>query len=475
MAGESYPKSGILNEQVYALHDVMKPIHAQRLFKRYGDQGVSNFQLYRQMGRELPVSNYRWHGHEDNQHHATVTVRTTVGDAGAGNDRTFTIAAADIDTSNRFYVRVGDIVTIPGTDQVQAHVYSIDVTTPADPVVTLKPVSATETIGGLTAADILPITNGAWGAGTGQPESVNTGTVERTFYTQIIKDTSALTGDQFATTEWFQYYDVKGGVKGWYTEGTAYAEYRLAIKMDGALTFGQERTNTTMLVAADATHGAGNAINTTKGLWTWARELGSSLAYTPGAFVIEDFEDIGLYMRTQHINSTVALIDSGVKLSSDINRVARAYFVTDTGSTVLTELEDTYFGGARNVAGVLNFKVINLGDGFKYMIRVNDNLSNPKTFGATGQDIDKKGLILPVTSFKDPSPSGKGGKIDNFGTRYRASRDGSYSRRMEMWDVKGAGGGSGSYVTQYDEANFYFRSEIGMEAYKLNQTVLIEE
>ena len=99
-----------------------------------------------------------------------------------------------------------------------------------------------------------------------------------------------------------------------------------------------------------------------------------------------------------------------------------------------------------------------------------DNWSNPETFGVL--EYDQKGMIMPVSSFKNPviTPGGRN-KVDNFNIRYRASKDG-YSRRFEMWTVGAAGGGL--YVHQVDERKWFWRGEQGLEIYKTNQGVVIE-
>ena len=468
MAGESYPKAGILTSQVFALHDAMEPQHVRKLMKRFGDQGAGALELYRAMGRELPVAADTFYGHEDNKFHRTVEVKTTVADQGVGNPTTFVIAAADVDSANRYYARVGEIFQIPGTDQVQARIQSIDdTTTPSAPAITIAPVNDSQNIGALTAGDKLPIVNASYAAGTDQPDAVTTGTVERQFYTQLFKEEAGLDGDQFATDLWYKTYDAEGGIRGWFTLGTAPAELRLHIKFDGAFTFGQEPGTTVQTEPSTSTYGAGNPIYTTKGAFTWARELGGSDAYTEGVFDIEDMRDWGLYLRTQYVMSSEVLTQVGVRLSNDINSAAKDYFVI--GSADITQITSQHFGGTAEMAGLLNFKVFNLGDGFNHMLKVNDNWSNPETHGATGQDVDKKGLILPVTSFKNP----KTGKMtDNFGSRYRA-KDG-YSRRMEFWSTRGAGGSPNEYVTSVDRADYHFRAEIGFEGYKFNQSLVIE-
>ena len=467
MANEAI--SGILTNQVWSVWDVGKPQVATELMRRFGYQNQGTFDIIRQMGREKAVPGGTFYGYEDNPYHRTVTVKTTVGDPGAGNDATFVIAAADLDASNNFYLREGMVLTIPDTE-VQCRVMSIDVTTPTAPAVTIKPFRSTDNIDSLVGGTELPITSSAFGAGTGQPDGTVVGVSKRTFYTQIFKESVGAEGDMLAQENWFEVYDTGENTIGWFTIGNLRAEYLLAQAIDGAFTLGIERTNSTMVVPSGEA-GAGNNINGTRGFVPHIRANGYTLNYTGGAFDIEDLEDIGTYLRTQYVNSGKVLIMSGVKLSSDINRAAKDYFITDTGSAIMTSIYGGTFGGAPNMAGMLNFKVINLGDGFEYIIFVMDNWSNPTTFAVEDLEFNKKGVIMPVTSFKNPEPGGNGGKVDNFYIRYRAKDN--YSRKFEMWTIGGAGGGQ--YVTAIDRRDWYIRGEMGLEVYKTNQSVIIEE
>jgi len=469
MASNSYDAaSGILTQDVWSLWDVGKPQVISELMARYGMQNQGLFTLLRSMGREMPVSGQSFYGYEDNKIHRSIHVRTTISDPGVGNDAQFVLDSQDLDASNRFYVRVGDVITIPDTE-VNARVYEIDVTTPSAPIVKIRPVSATQNIGVLTAGDALPITTSAFAAGTGQPDGTIVGTVKRTFKTQIIKETVGLEGDQFANEEWYKTY--RGGeVKGWWTTGTMRGDFLMQLKIDGMVTIGVESSNTAMVVPTGE-DGAGNTINTTKGVVPHLRSGGLTQTYTAGSFDLDDLRDMGKYLRSQMVNSGNILIMSGIDLSNDVNDAAKDYFVTDTGSAIMTSVADGMFGGAENMKGIINFKVINMGDGFNYFIYVMDNWSNPETFKLLS--YDKKGVIMPVTSFKNPVLTpGANKKVENFNIRYRASKDG-YSRRFEMWTNGAAGGGT--YIGDVDSRKWYWRSEMGVELYKTNQGIVIEE
>jgi hypothetical protein len=94
--------------------------------------------------------------------------------------------------------------------------------------------------------------------------------------------------------------------------------------------------------------------------------------------------------------------------------------------------------------------------------------NNKKLYGAVGYDAKKMGLFMPINKRKDPV---SGNMVDSVGTRYRAL--GKYSRRMEVWQVNGAG--PGLKVTQFDKNNTYQRCHVGFHARGGNQWVLMED
>jgi len=94
-----------------------------------------------------------------------------------------------------------------------------------------------------------------------------------------------------------------------------------------------------------------------------------------------------------------------------------------------------------------------------------DAWSMPKTWGSTGYDLSKYAVWTPLASFIDPKTNAK---LDNIATRYRAM-DG-YSRRFETWTLAGAG--NGPKVSAIDKTNTYFRSHLGLQAFKVNQMIL---
>lgn len=446
--------SSIYTEKIMSMHDVFKPQHIPQLMSRYGEQFMPMFQLFRSMGKEYPIANDTWCGHEENWYHRTITNKTLSAAGAAGAAVTITLATADHDSNGNTYPRVNDIITIPGT-WVQAIITAKNTSSPTAHTITIKPLLSTQNIPEIAANTVLAITSGAHGAGTGQPAGTVVGTTKRTFTAQIIKETIGAQGSQLVNERWYTILDDNRSVKGYYSPGYSRGDYLMALKMDGAFTWGVVANN----VTETADDGSTVNVKTTRGVFPWVQALGKTFEYTPGSLDIDDLDAVGLYLKSQGLTSGVVMVLAGAKLLNDIDKAVKDY-VDGTG-TDLTRVENVLWKGNREVSLSLNIKIITKG-GITFIFKPMDVWSNPVTFGADGYNLDQYGLIIPLSKFRDPVDKVM---LDNIATRYRAM-DG-YSRRFETWRVAGAGGGQ--YVSAIDAERTYFRAHIGLQMLKVNQ------
>lgn len=463
----TYPTQGILNSQIMSTYDIAKPQYARELSARFGLQYMPFFQRIRAMGREKPVESNVWYGNEENRYHDDIKVLTATpeggaagGDPGAGNISVLVLDSSKLDSNNNFYPRVGDAVSIPGT-YVQAQITDIDVTTPTAPAITIKPFRSTDNIGEIEAGTLISITNGAFADGTGQPNGTRVGTTKRTFYTQIFKETVEATGGQLALEKWYKITDNGKNIDKWYTPGIGRAEYLMALKMDGAFTWG---VNADQLASpADDPNMASETIYTTKGYIPWIKELGETIDISAG-FDTTDLDDAAEYFRGQAVTGGNILTLAGTKFHTSFSNEMKD-FIDNNGTDYLTTVK-TMFKGDGDLAAAFDFHAVKKA-GFTFVLADQPQWSDPKTFGNTGYNMNENAVMIPLSTFKDPK-SGK--MLQNIGTRYRAKGD--YSRRFEMWTVAGAGGGT--YVHDVDKRSMYIRAEVGLEMYKGNQCIFME-
>lgn len=145
--------------------DLHKPEIMNTLFRRFGDQGASYFQLIRSMGFESPVARDTYGHFEDNHIHEVVHVLDIVAQPAVGADIQFTLDPVDLDANNNFYLRTWDILMFP--NEVTGSVTDIDVAIPGAPVITVSPNELTDQLPALTAGEELIITSSAFSEGSG--------------------------------------------------------------------------------------------------------------------------------------------------------------------------------------------------------------------------------------------------------------------------------------------------------------------
>lgn len=458
---DSAAVAGILTEQIASMHDVLKPQAVMELWSRYGDQYYPMFGILGAAGRERPIARDEWFGWEENWYHQNIKTEGDTAEGAAGATVDITLDAAYHDSDGNSYPRVGDIVTLPGSNFDQARIQAKDTTDADAHVLTLKPVKSTVKIPALADGTILSITNGAFAAGTGQPDGAVVGSTKRTFVAQIFKETIGAEGSQLVNEIWYKVTDNNKNVIKWYSPGYAMAEYRLALKIDGAYLWGDETDNITVDAGEK---GAGNTVKTTKGIMRHVKELGKSLEYAEGAFSPLDLDDVGLYLKSQGITAGYAMFWLGARMYNDVENGMSDWLGDKSGGTDYTTAIKNIFGGNSDLAVNIGFRMIKKG-GVTFSLQPMNAWSNPVTFGASGYNLDKYGLITPLNKFVDPKTKKV---LNNIETRYRAYN--GYNRKFETWTVGGAG--KGKLLTEYDEQNIYLRGHHGLQAFKVNQMIM---
>lgn len=311
----SYPADGIMMDKMMSMFDFFKPQYIPELMARHGLQFMPDFQMFRAMGRERPVTQDEWHGYEENWYHRTILTTGTVTDPTAGVNAVITLDSTYHDSQGNSYGRVGEIVTIPVTN-VQAQIIAKDQTSDTAHTFTLKPLRAADNIGAIAPGTTIAITNDAYGPGTGGTTPVHMGMTKRSFQTQIFKEAAGTEGSQLVKDYWFSKMSNDKSIKYWYTEGTGAAEYRMALKMDGAFMWGVNADQLTV-GGSEGDPGYGNKIRTTKGLFPWATELGKGLTYTSGSWVPTDMDQVSLYLTSQGLTSNMCMFMAGSVLTQN--------------------------------------------------------------------------------------------------------------------------------------------------------------
>lgn len=440
--------------------DIHKPERLNTLFRKYGDQGLSAFNLIKSLGFETPVKQDIYGHNEELRIHENFKVNAIVADPGVGNDIAVVLHPDSLDGSNRFYPRLDDNVIFP--NEVTGYVQDIDISTPTAPVLTLRLQDDTDNWGALAAGDFLIIHSGSSSEKAGQPAGAVSGTFYYENECQIIKETIDMSGSEMVRQTWIPIMSNGKSIPSFTFKGLLDIDYRMALKVDGALLFNKRTTNA---AAIDPT--TNNPYQTTEGIIPYTRRVGKVLPYTPGVggFDVDDFDTADRLLDTENSGNYIMNL-LGINLHQTVENSLFEYF-KDTNIIYAKETTNTdLFGGSASLAASVNFKMLTKAER-THMFKRMKNFSYAKTFGTTGYNMRNQGLMLPINKRKDPVTHDQ---VASVGCRYRAL--GQYSRKMEVWDVGGAG--SGLKVTEFDKRSTYQRCHVGAHFRGGNAFILID-
>lgn len=422
------------------------------------------------MGFETPVKGDLYEHHEENRTHETFHVGAAGITAGsAGDSKTVVLEGDDLGTGgafnaplNSFYPRVGNVVTFP--NEVAAAITDIDVSTPTAPIITIEPLNVLKIIPTMAAGDPIIITSMIWAEGSGQPAPALKGTTKYVNEAQIIKEAIQTTGSQLVTETWFTKLSDGQSLNGYWSVGLMDLDYRMSLAIDGMLLFGERQDNSLV----DPVNGF--ALKGSEGIFPFIRRTGQVEPIAAGAFAVNDFNSIDRYLDQQGVSKNT-LVMPGINLHQNMEDVLKGYF-QDTNIVYAEKRVNTdIFKSDQSLGAAVNFKYLVKSERC-FMFKRFNNLNNPKTFGVTNAEgvgsynMPDQGLFLPIGYTKDV---GGRGVISNIGCRYRAAY--GYSRRMEIWNVAGAG--TGLKVSEFDNKNTYQRCHMGAHYASGNQMVLV--
>ena len=438
--------------------DIHKPENLNVLFSRFGDQGASYFQLLRSMGFEEQVSLDEYGHWEENRIHEIIHVRDIVAQPAVGDPITFTLDLQDLDVNNNFYSRQWDQILFP--NEVPGSIKEIDTTVPAAPTITVEPNEITDQFPALAAGEELVIFSDAWSEGSGQPDPALRGVWRYDNCAQIIKETIGYTGTEMVNQTWFNVTSKGQSIPAYYFLGQVDIDYRMALKIDGALLWGKQTTNTA-LIDPDT----GRPIKTTEGWIPYTRRVGNEQTYVAGAFDVDEFDDMDNTLDREHAgNYILGLL--GISLHQDIENSLVTYFANTNIQFTKQATNSALFNSNEALSASVNFTYLTKSERTFLMKRMGV-FNNPKLYGASGYEAPRMGLWMPINKRKDPV---SGNMVSSIGTRYRGL--GKYNRRMEVWQVGGAG--EGLKVTEFDQRHTYMRAHVGAHFRGGNQFVLME-
>jgi hypothetical protein len=447
-------------------YDVHKPDVLSKMFNRYGDQGSSWFLTLEKLGFVKPVGATSYSHYENELKNPTFNSLTTQGPVGTAPSQTIpvTLSPTDLDTFQNYYPRLNDIVYFKGG---QLGIIMSIAGTASAPILNITQVNSWVGWTGVTAGEQISLVSNAFSEGSDQPKGILPGAAKRTNYTQIMKETLAVTGTELTNQTWFDgWIEVPGSVNGseqiasgnsWYNLNWMDMEWRIGKQISGALLFGES----TIGVINDPVTNL--PIRTTNGLIPTIKTLGNTDTYVPGAFSVTDFDAYGRILDREYAGEYVMSLVSK-SFSDEIENTMVAYLAN---TNIIYEIEQQ-LGSRFGVDGKsisVDFSYLKKSNR-TFMFKRMMEFSNRQTFGITGSITDGMGVFLPMNKVKDAK---SGQMLDNIGARYKNLN--GYSRKMEVWSVNGAG--PGMKVSSVDVNKSFIRTDMGAHIMGANQMILV--
>lgn len=468
--------NGTYQTNLVGLQDFFEPEVAADVVRRFGG-GVTLTLLINSMDRWMPVSRDTWKRFEEGQYHRPFKVNAnTTAAASPGDAIDLVLSAADVDANDQYYPRRGFIVGVPVGQETMMCI--IDNITAAGSTITLslKPFDATVTIPILAAGTELSILSHAKAAGTSQPDPSRMTYVDRDYNTQIIAEDIQSDGSTITDQTWAKKFDDGAQIMNIWNPEFARTELLMDMYQDGMAFLGQVNSNSITQTANNmnsnsSTAGIGNTIKTSKGMFTWNRELGGEVEYTDGSWALTDLDDVEDYMRSQGINTGTIMHLVGSQLKRQIDTAGQAKLASVNGGDLMAGVVNQYFGGSKSLSISLGFDVIK-NTSYTHVFQVIDTFDNPWFMGAGGYTMTKRGLAFPISEVSTLTEERTKIMLPNISMRYKAL--GAYSRRREMWMNGAAGRGEylQTYTGEVDALRADWRAEVGLEALQMNQTVV---
>ncbi len=452
--------AGIFASEIISTFDIDKPERLNTLFRARGDQGLGYYRMLESLGFKMPAAQDKIEHDEEDWIHETFHSRDNETAKGAGVNQVLVLDPIDLDTGDRFYPRRWD--TVMFTQEVTGQIIDIDVSTPSAPVLTVRPNEITDDIGALTAGQELIIISAAFSEGSEQPEGAVTGTFHYDNDLQIIKETLEATGSEMTNQKWFTQISVPnnsgGKIPAYYLKGQMDTDYRMNLKIDGALLFQKRTTNPT------TDPDTGRLVKTTEGLIPYIRRVGNTVNYTPGLFSVQRFNQIVKRLDKEFAPRYICSL-LGIDLDLEVEDTLVDYFNNTNINFVQQAMTSELFYNNKGLAMSVGFSALTKGSrtfAFKKM----PVFSHQKLYGAVGYSSAGLGVMIPMAKKKDKLTQKD---VPTIGMRYK--KLGPYSRMMEVWNVSGAG--PGFKVIGKDVHNHFLRCHVGAHNMAGNQMVLV--
>lgn len=479
-----------LNGSLLSLFDasyttgLLVPHYLRTLKNKFGDNGLSDFQLLMGLGMKRGVQNITgWHW-EKGLYDAPIVVDTgqaTVPNTGfsftsdpiaggnvapntptSGTNNALTFlgnnatGGAFLDQPATYtYAKPGQIIM----NTTNANLPQYIVTNVSGVTVTVKPLLST-TAETVVSGDIFVVVGSAWDEGSDQPLSSQSFWTKYTWKTQIFKETYQLSGTQKTNApQWMEVEYGDGKTKkmnGFFYEGQDEAEYRLIKQIALSMIFGTSATNS-------------GVPQTFSGLDNEIASRGYSHSAST-SFDVADLRTIANVMsRRYSSNLFLAWLTNELysSLNTSLNNMSsNNYQNANLVNATTQNMADVFFGGnmeqTETLFSTFSWQALNV-DGYNFALKQARFMQDPATTAANygnNAPLRKRGWIIPLNKVQDAE-----GVLRNRIELVYKEMDG-YSRFMEITDD---GRASARKIGPSDVARLYLSSDLGFDFFTLEQ------
>lgn len=425
-------------------HDIPYQIH-NKLFQRYG-QGQLVIDIIRRMGHTFNFKGTPFNAHEQGKKYTTVTTYgASTGGGSAGASITVELSTESVDANNNSFARIGFTFLHKHTDNKVYELLITGIDNSSGSIsgslttitLTAEPLDVTLEVGsgGIASGTKLTIGASAKAPDTGGVAGTTTGTYRRQFYDRISKEKKTLIGYELGKERFSD--KLIDGVRSLYSEAYAHEEFLMDVQEELGSFVGQRNTNA---VTETNTEGNSAAVKSADGYWKWMDSYAGKVTFGTGDFDIFTFDQVPEYLRTQHVNSSVAWLAMGPKLFTKMEQAGYKFVKEYSGGTDFTKIINSGFRGKDGEDRLLgtNFTVFTKNN-MTFYVTVIDSFGNPDQLGNPSLDFQNIGFIIPMgNGIVDPKTNKV---LPNVGMGYNIYGD--VNRRRVIAPIGGPTGKAG--------------------------------
>jgi hypothetical protein len=461
-------------QSYYSIYDFeLVPQIWKELYSKYGD-ALGLFEILHAAGQTRPVQGRSLKIFETGSIERPFTLGSAISTGAAGASISFTLDASDYDAGGHCPLREGDTILIPRAYQTNTSKdYSYRVMTKsaaANAVFVAYPFDRTGTsftaariATQIPAGTVLAITGNSFGPETGQPAGTTSGSIQRTFYTGINKETFKLGGGVLSQENYLDPMPLKKGGSSIYNRALFQTEFLLNAKMNETMWTGEYPDNPLMVQTNE--FGESVQVLGTRGLNEWLELLAQEQNYFD-KYEMADLDDIDSLMISNGITSGDIFWGMGDLLYRDLENSGYEFLKENSFSNIMTKVGEVG----------IEFKSFNKLQR-NFMMRKLNNLSNPNTYGLTAYNNEYRsmGFMIPmgqevsVTTGDEQNPI----KLSILSIGYLSGK--GENRQRVVGIINGMTGQSPPVMSEYDTLKYYMLTEWMLIAVKMNQAILIKK